>query len=192
MHNLATLLTLSRVVAAPFLLAAAWADARTTFLIVLGWGLLSDALDGPIARALKRVSARGAMLDSVADVLFYVTVVVGALDLYPALPGRAPWLPWLLLGAWGTPIAFGLIKFRRLTSYHTALARLSLAALLIGFLTFVVGGSTVPLTVASILFALSAIDEIVITALLDTHRSDVRHCLSLFPRRNRSRHFIHT
>jgi phosphatidylglycerophosphate synthase len=192
MHNLPTLLTLSRVVAAPFLVVAAWADARSTFLVVLCWGVLSDAFDGPIARTLNSASARGAMLDSASDVVFYVSVVVGAMRLYPTLLERAPWLPWILGAAWGAPIVFGLIKFRRLTSYHTALARASLAALLTSFFVFLISGWAGPLTVALILFALSAIDEIIITALLDVHRSDVPHCLSLLPRRNRPRHFIHT
>jgi CDP-diacylglycerol--glycerol-3-phosphate 3-phosphatidyltransferase len=192
MHNLATLLTVSRLVAAPFLLAAAWADARATFLILLGWGLVSDALDGPVARAFHSVSARGAMLDSVSDVVFYVTAVGGVLRLYPTIVERAPWLPWVFGAAWGAPIVLGLIKFRRLTSYHTVLARSSLVALLASFLVFLISDWAGLFPAAAMLFVFSAIDEMLITALLDAHRSDVPHCLSLLPRRNRSRRFIHT
>ncbi len=64
------------------LLAAAlpFAFARGGWLPLLLWGVAAatDYLDGPLARRLDTVSARGAVLDNVADVAFVLTGLVTA------------------------------------------------------------------------------------------------------------------
>ncbi len=81
------------------------------FYIVYTLTGLSDVLDGTVARLTKTTSAFGAKLDSVADLLFYITMFFMIL---PRLFGMLPWILWVL---------FLLVVFLRITAYLTAAAR---------------------------------------------------------------------
>jgi phosphatidylglycerophosphate synthase len=61
------------------MLGAAYSNSKTGFLILLGFALLSDALDGFIARRLKVESDIGRRLDRWGDAL---TMAFGALGFY--------------------------------------------------------------------------------------------------------------
>lgn len=63
-----------RLVAAPFMLYLSWMGFRVTFLVLLVFALLSDAIDGFIARRLNIKSDIGARLDSWGDLATYLTV----------------------------------------------------------------------------------------------------------------------
>ena len=63
------LLSASRVACCPLLLALAWNGASGGFLTIFALGLLSDVLDGALARRLGQESDFGAQLDQWADFL---------------------------------------------------------------------------------------------------------------------------
>ena len=67
------LLTCSRFVIAPFLLALAWLGYENVFLILLAISFLTDALDGFVARLLEQTSELGARLDTLADLVIYTS-----------------------------------------------------------------------------------------------------------------------
>lgn len=77
------LLSLSRIVFLPFLFAFAWLDLRLAFLITYIIIGSTDAFDGFIARKFNMVSEFGKTIDSVADILFYVSTAYFLFVLYP-------------------------------------------------------------------------------------------------------------
>lgn len=164
--SLADGITVSRMMAAPLLLAAAVSGYSRAFLAIALYGFLSDAGDGLVARIRTTASVRGAQLDSRADFYFYTAVLLGLVWLFPARLGEH----WMLLGtvaaAYATPIAAGWLKFHRLTSYHTFLARASLVLLAAGLFAWLLLDSILPLQVGTVVLVLSAIEELAITRLL--------------------------
>jgi CDP-diacylglycerol--glycerol-3-phosphate 3-phosphatidyltransferase len=167
-------------------LISAWHQERALFLVLVGWGLASDVIDGRLARRVGPPTERGARLDSRADLVFLSAAFVGALITWPILLEKAAVSVWLLFAAWAGPIAFGWIKFRRLTAYHTILARVALTLLAIGFLLLVVSGGVWLWQLGTGVLVISAIEELIITWRLATPLSDVPHCLALLRGRNRA------
>lgn len=176
MDRLATLpnvLTLSRLASAPVLVLAAARDQELLFLGLLLAALATDVIDGPIARATGQTTDRGASLDSVADAVLYVAAPVGVALLKPWVLTGHPWLIAAILAAWAAPIAVGVVRFYRLTSYHTVAARVSGAALAAGGLALLLTDLVWPLRLAAAALWLSAIEEIAITCVLPRWRANV-------------------
>jgi cardiolipin synthase len=87
--NLANLLSLSRLVLAPFAVAAILAQDYRRALALFAVAGTTDAIDGPVARWLGSVSRLGAYLDPVAD-----KALLSAGYLALGLAGAVPW--WLV------------------------------------------------------------------------------------------------
>ena len=110
----------------PFLVACATAPhggvvARLVPPVLFGIAAATDFLDGRIARRAGVVSARGQVLDTVADVLFVESAFVCF-----ALWGRVPWLLPIAVGA--SVGAYAVASWRRARSAQ----RLELARSRIG------------------------------------------------------------
>ncbi|MBW2327077.1 MAG: CDP-alcohol phosphatidyltransferase family protein, partial [Deltaproteobacteria bacterium] len=72
--SIPNLLSGFRLFAAPFLLYLAWMGHPNLFLVLLALSLLSDSIDGFVARRLNEVSELGTKLDSWGDLAIYLTV----------------------------------------------------------------------------------------------------------------------
>ena len=171
-------LTHTRLASAPVLIAAALLGAPRVFSIVAAYSLVTDALDGPLARASHSASAHGAALDSRADVALCAALLIGLGILWPAPLAAERLTVAVVVVAYLTPIIVGWLKFRRLTSYHTILARVSFVLLPIGCALWIVLHTAWPIRVAATVLALSAIEELIITLRLSAPRHDVPHLLS--------------
>lgn len=171
--TLANLITASRIVSVPLILASAWARRPGLFAALLIYALVSDAVDGTIARRLGQATPLGARLDSVADAAVYLTAPIAAVALYPALWTQERTTAFVVFAAYTIPIAIGFAKYRRLTAYHTVAARL--AGILIGsaFVLFVLLQITWPFRVAAAALALSALEELALTFTLPQWRANV-------------------
>jgi CDP-diacylglycerol--glycerol-3-phosphate 3-phosphatidyltransferase len=173
------ILTATRVMAVVMMLVAATLGATGVCACLAAWALASDALDGPLARKLGVASESGARFDSAADCTLYLSAPwIGA--------GLSPWLrinelPLVvaIFAAYAVPIFYGMLKFRRLTSYHTTAARVS--AILIVLAAFVALAFHVawPLYLATLALVASAIEEIAITRALDDWRAEIPSLFSL-------------
>jgi len=173
MTNLANWLTLMRLGLAPVLLMIAAGGHRREFLAVLGLSLLSDAIDGPIARFLHRASALGARLDSAADIATWLVLPVCAWWLWPHIViDQAP-LVLIAAVALAAPAACGLLRFGRLPSYHTWGAKASSVAMAIAVACLLLGGPVYPLRIAVAILAMAAIEELCITMVLPKPATDV-------------------
>ncbi|MFM7312672.1 MAG: CDP-alcohol phosphatidyltransferase family protein [Cyanobium sp.] len=91
--TLPNLLSLYRLVAAAPLAGLLAAGLRGPFALLLLISLLSDALDGLLARLLHQQSAFGARLDNWADTATFWVALVGVIRFAaPAVRSHAAWL----------------------------------------------------------------------------------------------------
>lgn len=162
-----------RLAMVPVLGALAWADEPVLFLGGLAAALLSDVADGLVARRTRTTSELGARLDSAADLATYATLPLFAWWLWPGVLRAEAGFLAVALVAFALPIAVGLARFGRITSYHTWLAKLS--AWLVGGSAFCLfsGGPSWPFRVATAVLVLEALEEIAITVVLPRWRTDV-------------------
>lgn len=126
----------------PLLLAGVWLGMPGIW-VAIGFviGFLSDVFDGVIARRLKVVTAGLRQADSWADITFYLCLGLGfglryADGLYEVRVGLLAfvvvWLLWALVN---------LVKYQRLASYHTYLAKACGIAVCVAVLAMFIVGS---------------------------------------------------
>lgn len=172
--TLPNLLTGFRLVAAPVLLWQAWQGYRVAFLLLLAACFLSDLLDGLAARLTGQVSEFGAMLDSWADVVIYLTISVGCWWLWPVMIGREWLYVVMVVASCLLPAIAGVVKFGRFTSYHTWLVKFAAAAMGLTLYLMLLGGPVWPFRVAAVICLVAAVEEIALTLLLFEPQSNVR------------------
>ncbi len=163
-----------RLIAAPLLLYLAWAGYRNYFLILLAVSLLSDAMDGYIARKLNVSSDIGSKLDSWGDLATYLIIPLCAWWLWPEKLKQEAFFVLLAIGAFIVPLIAGVAKFHKLPSYHTWGAKT--AAILMGVTIFILLISDIswPFRCAALFQVLVACEEIAITMRLSELQSNVR------------------
>ncbi|MCF7988355.1 MAG: CDP-alcohol phosphatidyltransferase family protein [Methylovulum sp.] len=172
--TLPNLLTCFRFVATPFLLGFAWMGWGVAFLILLAVCFLTDMLDGWAARRTGQVSEFGAVLDSWADVIIYLTISLCCWWLWPALVTRE-WLSVsLTVGSCLVPAWVGFYKFGCFTSYHTWTVKLAVVTTGFTLYLLVLGGPAWPFRLSALICLLAAIEEIGLTFLLSEPKADIR------------------
>lgn len=166
-------LSLLRLLLAPLLLALAWFAKPSLFLVLFVAALLTDALDGWLARRLKQTSELGSRLDSWGDLAIFLPLPLEVWWLWPDLLCRE--LPYILAGltALALPILIGFIKFHRLTSYHTIGAKLGAVLLAVGIPVLLLDGPAWPFRIAVVVFVLAEMEELMISLSLKQYRSNI-------------------
>jgi phosphatidylglycerophosphate synthase len=116
-------LTLLRLGASPLLPWLAFADRRPAFNVLATGLLLTDVLDGWLARALGVASDLGRNLDTAADWVFYPCFGLGALVALRGFFGAHRLLAAALAVLLVLPSLFGLAWRRRVLPLHLLSAR---------------------------------------------------------------------
>ncbi|MBL9187207.1 MAG: CDP-alcohol phosphatidyltransferase family protein [Opitutaceae bacterium] len=181
------LLTGTRIALAPAVLTAALAGSRPWFVALLAAALLTDALDGFLARRLNAHSEFGRKLDSAADYLTLVTGLSGIALLWPDIMRRE--LPWIATGlaAFFAVVVYGFIRLGRAPCYHTWAAKVGAVACAFSLIPLLAGHSAMPFHVAIVVQVIAGIEELAIVLLLPNHEGAVAtlwHALRL----RRARH----
>jgi CDP-diacylglycerol--glycerol-3-phosphate 3-phosphatidyltransferase len=157
----------------PLLGTLAWCGQPGAFLIGLLASLLSDVLDGWLARHRGVTSELGARLDSWGDLATYATLPLFAWWLWPELLRvQAPFLGVALV-AYFTPTLVGFLRWRRLTSYHTWAAKGTAVGMGAALLCLFAGGPAWPFQLAVGALVLESLEELAITAVLLRPQSNV-------------------
>jgi cardiolipin synthase len=164
-----------RLLAAPVLAWLAIAGAEAAFTWVLIPALLSDIADGLVARLWHLESRLGAFLDSIADTLLMLVSVFGIWVFHREVLAGYPWLCGFAVGLWILEDAVALLRYGRLSSFHTVLSKITanLLGLFIGVL-FVFGLQPWLLYLAAGASIVASLEELALLALLREWRSDVR------------------
>lgn len=182
-------ISLARVLCVPVLVILAVRGAQSAFAALLILALLSDVMDGWLARRLGAVTRRGALLDSTADMLLMTAILLGIWFLHPEVYRDDGWVIYGVVAIWAVAHCASLIRFGRLASFHTWLVRLGIAASS-GFavVLFVFGYYPWMLNLAGILCTLGAVEHFAMLVLLREWTPDVRGgLLEVLRRRKTSR-----
>ena len=175
MRHLPILLTLLRLLLAPFVILLVFARAPGwTLVVCLTLAMVSDYLDGVIARAYQIATSFLRRFDSVADAVFYLTAL---------------WAIWVLHGdilshhitGIGCVLAleviryvFDFVKFRKVASYHMWSAKCWQVSLFAAFVSLLGFGVSEPLfTVAIFLGILSDLEGLGASLVLRKPLTDV-------------------
>ena len=116
--NFPNAISLYRLVSFPFLLYLIYINDESLFALLLCINLVSDILDGLIARVFKLQTEFGARLDSLAD---WGTYILGFLGIYKFKmeDHKADfWLLFVFIGLIFFYNVLSFVKFRRLPSLH--------------------------------------------------------------------------
>jgi phosphatidylglycerophosphate synthase len=168
-------ITSLRIAAIPALVWLAVARRHGPFAAILVASLVGDIVDGLLARLLRATSSLGAALDSIADTLLFFVAAFGALVFYPEVLRAHPAVFALVPALWAAENAAALLRYGRLSSFHTYASRVAAYALglFIGVL-FLFGFSAALMTVAVASLVLATAEEFVLLWLLPTWTPDVR------------------
>lgn len=173
--NTADYFSIFRFINAPFLIFFIVQERKTVTAILLLASFLTDAIDGYIARKQKTTSQRGAKLDSLGDAL---TVLLGmaAFIVFEAEFFRENF--WFILAPFTLfiiQIIIAWLRFGKLTSFHTYLAKVTAVFLTLFLVVTLVFG------IIQILFYLTfgiaileAVEEIIISFYLKEPRENVK------------------
>jgi cardiolipin synthase len=173
MANLPNLLSCARLLLVPVLLTLAWSGNSKVFFCCLIVSILTDSADGFLARHLNQTTDLGAKLDSWADFVMSLSLPFSGWWLRPDVVRQEA--TFLAAGVFFylAAIAFGFLKFGRLTSYHTWGGKVSSVAVSASVIVFFVNGPGWPFRVAIPIVIVACLEEMAITALLPEWRANV-------------------
>lgn len=171
--NIPNLLSSFRLIVAPYLLFIARQNRPKLFLAILAVSLMTDAIDGFIARRWKVTSKTGAKLDSWGDFVTFITIAISAWWLWPEIMVRE--IAFVITGiiSFLLPVSLGFIKFKKLPSYHTWAAKIQGVLMCSAIYILFVTGVAWPFRFAVILQCFVSMEEILITLCLKEQRSNI-------------------
>jgi CDP-diacylglycerol--glycerol-3-phosphate 3-phosphatidyltransferase len=185
LRQIPNLVSAVRILIAPLLFVLAFLQLEYWFLAALAFSGMTDLLDGYLARRLNLISPLGARLDSWGDFTIYTTMAACAWILWPGLTQQML-LPYaLILFSFLLPAWVGLVKFGKLTGYHTWSVKVAVLATYAGYFALYTGIAQWPFVVASWLCVIAGSEEILITLLLRRAHTDVRSLLAAWRLRQR-------
>lgn len=107
-----------RLLISPFILWLIIDRNESLFAVFICISLVTDMLDGIIARVFKMATRFGARLDSLADIGMYVLAIYGGIVFKWDEIRPDAWMLFLFLGTYVTAQAYSLWKFRSYPSLH--------------------------------------------------------------------------
>lgn len=171
--NAPNLISTARLLCAPALLVFAWHGATGVFLGLFAAGLLSDVLDGALARRFKLESDFGARLDQWADFALWLSFPVGAWWLWPDLLMREAAYVMTAIVCAVLPTAIAYAKYGAVPGYHTWSVKTGAVVMGMAVPLLLLFELVWPFRIAALFQIVCAIDELGITFLLPTCRHDV-------------------
>lgn len=169
-------ITLYRVIAAPFLIWLLITGRYDIFKWLLGVSFFTDLIDGFLARKFKVTSLFGTKLDSIGDDLTVLAGITGIFVIKPDFIKEHLLLLLIPLFLFFLQIGYALIRYKKVTSFHTYLAKI--AAILQGvflILFFLLNEPLLLLFYAAVIItSIELIEEIILVYLLPNWETNVR------------------
>lgn len=116
--NVPNALSAYRILALPFIVWSIVQGNKQLYITLLCINLVTDILDGLIARAFKLETELGARLDSLADIGTYLMAFSGMIVLERRFVSEHSSAFFTLVVLYALPQAIALIRFKRATSFH--------------------------------------------------------------------------
>jgi CDP-diacylglycerol--glycerol-3-phosphate 3-phosphatidyltransferase len=169
-------ITVYRLLAAFVLLYLILTHQLQVFKWMLAISFFTDAVDGMLARKLKVVTVSGSRLDSLADDLTVLMAVVAIFVFKPEFFREQRLLVFIMLGLYLVQLALALIRYHRLTSFHTYLAKSAaiLQAIFLVLFFFLPEEPDFVFYAAATVTILGLLEEILLVILLPQWHTDVK------------------
>jgi len=183
MMNIPNLLSLSRIAMAPLLLLSSYFGSELLFYIFFTLMLVSDVLDGYIARKLHQCTKVGSYLDSIGDYITYLSLPFATWWLWPEVI-RTEW--WYILTAFALFLLPGMIarlKFGEMVAYHTWLTKVTAVVMSAGIIVILFTKDDLLFHLAVYLLVIEAVESLAITFYLERPQQDVKSFWHLFKRK---------
>jgi CDP-diacylglycerol--glycerol-3-phosphate 3-phosphatidyltransferase len=169
-------ITIYRIIAAPLLILLVIYNQIDWFKWLLAVSFFTDAIDGYLARRFKVISIAGARLDSMGDDLTVLAGTVGLIVFKFSFLKQEIYLFILLLVLFIVQTVFALIKYGKMTGFHTYAAKT--AAVLQALFLILLFFSPEPLYglfyAAVIITTIQLIEEIIIIFWLPEWETNVK------------------
>ena len=173
--NIPNALSMYRLLSFPFLLWMVLTGRENLFAIFLCINLVTDILDGLIARGFNLQTKFGARLDSLADNGTYILAFLGIVYFKMEVLKDVMWMLYLFLFLFILGNVTSLLKFRKFPSLHLYSTKIAGYAQGIFFFSlFAIGYYPLLFYLAMILGYLSWLEEFIILLRLDKMRSNAR------------------
>ncbi|PRY98847.1 CDP-diacylglycerol--glycerol-3-phosphate 3-phosphatidyltransferase [Marinilabilia salmonicolor] len=116
--NVPNLLSLYRLLVFPVILYMAITGKEETFVVLLCISLVSDILDGNIARFFKLQTNFGAALDNLADIVTYAMALTGLFIFKWDVIEPHGWILFLFLGVFILSYIVSFLRFGKIPGLH--------------------------------------------------------------------------
>ncbi len=168
-------ISMARIFATPVLIFLALTDREDAYTWLLLAALISDIVDGLIARTFSITSRLGSRLDTLGDTLLWPAAIFGIWIFHPEVMTEHWPVIALVLGLWAIEMIVAWLRYGKLTSFHAYTIRVSVYGLGIFIVSlFLWGLQPWLLYVASAFNMLGNVESLIIMALLPEWTSDVR------------------
>lgn len=116
--NIPNAISLYRVLMFPVILVFALLDYERVFVVLLSINLVSDIVDGFLARAFKQVTRFGAAMDNLGDIGTYILALYGLFAFkWPVIQPHA-WLLFVFLGVFVLSYVVAFLRFGKIPGLH--------------------------------------------------------------------------
>jgi len=167
-------ISIARICAVPVLIVLAFNQAENAFRILLLLAFASDLADGFLARALHVTSKLGALLDSTADLFVLLAALVGIWSFHSVVFIQDGLIIWTGVIFWIAVHVSALVRYGKLASFHTLLARIGVALFCVFlFLLFFVQYWSWLLYLSGSVIILAAIEQLIMIVLVPVWTPDI-------------------
>ena len=173
--NVPNLLSFYRLITFPLILWFIYTGESKLFAIFICINLITDILDGLIARLYNLKTKFGAKLDSLADIGTYIGAFLGILAFKMNELGESIWMLWIFSGFFILALIISFLKYRQFPSLH--LYTTKIGGYVQGFFIFILFSWTYNQNLfyaAMTIGYISHIEEISILLISKEMKSDVK------------------
>ena len=184
--NIPNLLSLYRLLTFPLLLWLIFSGRESLFAIILCINLITDILDGLIARTFNLQTEFGAKLDSLADNGTFIAAILGIFIFKLEVMSQSIWMLWLFIAFFISGLLISFIKFKQFPSLH--LYTTKVGGYIQGFFIFALFAwsyNEYLFVFAMILGYISHIEEIIILSISKEMQTDAKGLYWVLSEKNR-------
>ena len=154
-------------------MAAAGMERAYAWLLVAA--LVSDAVDGILARRFSWTSRLGSLFDSLADAILMLVAAYGVWVFHPYVFEDYGVAIWTVIGLWALQHLLAFVRYGRPASFHTGLVRVAVMAFGLFLATLFMLGFERWLFFSSVALSLAGVcEEMILILLLPEWTPDLR------------------
>lgn len=181
--SIPNLLSMLRIGLVPVLLSLAFNGLATAFLICLVISLITDVLDGYLARHLNQESELGSRLDTWGDILTYGCMAVGLMYLWPQQFEQQLLFVMIAISTTLVSLLVSVARFGKFPSYHTWSAKIAAGLISPAYLWLAITGDGWPFRLVILFHIWVSIEGVMITLLLKEWRCNIPSVFQVIKKR---------